>query len=219
MVRTSPEGYPMPQAPGKVVPGVGVNSLEQPEDDPDVDGDNVKVGSEETVEERSTDGTHAEDEDLKRVGVLGGETERCAVLVVHLVNVLVEGTVVECSMSKVVPGILEDEEEGDLGDDRGPGGEGNGVGSETKVFSHGMEAPDLMAKNDTSDGKYRVVWNDVFSTHLRQFDGEVTEQDSLGTLPHLSVGGDLGGLKLILAEHGHLVDDDPRDASTEVDDL
>lgn len=55
--------------------------------------------------------------------------------------------------------------------------------------------------------------------HLRQFDGKVTEQDSLGALPHLSVGGDLGRLELVLAEHGHLVDDDPGNTSTEVDDL
>ena len=57
------------------------------------------------------------------------------------------------------------------------------------------------------------------SAHLRQFDGEMTEQDSLGTLPHLSVGGDLGRLKLVLAEHGHLVDDDPWNTSAKVDDL
>lgn len=57
------------------------------------------------------------------------------------------------------------------------------------------------------------------TTHLRQFDGEMTEQDSLGTLPHLSVGGDFGRLKLVLAEHGHLVDDDPWNTSAKVDDL
>ena len=146
VVGAGPEGYPVPQAPREIVSGVSVDGLEQPENDPDVDGDDVEVGSEETVEERSTDGTGTEDEDLEGVSVFSSQTERCAVLVVHLVDVLVEGTVVECSVGKVVPGVLEDEEEGDLGDDGGPGWEGNGMGSETKVFSHRVEAPDLMVE-------------------------------------------------------------------------
>jgi hypothetical protein len=150
VVGAGPEGYPVPQAPREVVSRVSIDGLEQPENDPDVDGDDVEVGSEEAVEERSADSTGTKDENLERVGVFSSETERSAVLVVHLVDVLVEGTVVECSVSKVMPGILEDKEEGDLGDDGSPGWEGNGVGSETKVFGHRVEAPDLMGRRCTS---------------------------------------------------------------------
>lgn len=120
VIRAGPERYPVPQAPREIVSGMSVDGLEQPENDPDVDGDDVEVGSEETVEERSTDGTGSEDKNLERMGVFSSETERCTVLVVHLVDVLVERTVVERSMGKVVPSILEDEEEGDLGEDGGP---------------------------------------------------------------------------------------------------
>lgn len=56
---------------------MGLDGLEEAHDDPDVDGNDVESGlgkdglGEDGHEERATDGPAAEDEDLKRVGVLG----------------------------------------------------------------------------------------------------------------------------------------------------
>jgi hypothetical protein len=47
----------------------------------------------------------------------------------------------------------------------------------------------------------------------------MTQKHGLGALPHLGVRRHLGRLELVLPEHGHLVDDDPGNASSKVDDL
>lgn len=231
MIGPGPERQPVPQAPREVVTRMSIDGLEKSEDDPDVDRDDVKVRSDEAVEEGTADGAHTEDEDFEGVSVFGGESEGCRVLVVHLVDVLVERTVVECSVSEVMPGVFEDEEEGDLGDDDGPGWEGDGMRSQAKVFSHRMESPDLNEQYDQQYGQYqhhavthvcRSFHRDRTSatrTHLGQLDGEMTQEHGLGALPHLGVRRHLGRLKLVLPEHGHLVDDDPGNASSKVDDL
>jgi len=66
-----------------------VDSLEEAEDDPDVDGDNVQVLREEHVQKRAEDRARTEDEDLSRMGVFGRKAKRRRVLVVDFVNVLV----------------------------------------------------------------------------------------------------------------------------------
>ena len=70
VVGSSPEGENVTERPGEVVARVRVDCLEQPEADPDVDGEDVEVRSSETVEERSGDGPQREDQDFEGMGVL-----------------------------------------------------------------------------------------------------------------------------------------------------
>jgi hypothetical protein len=62
----------------------------------------VKILSEKAVEERTRDGSLSENEDFKRVGVLGGKTDRGRELVVEFMNVLVERSPVKASMGNVM---------------------------------------------------------------------------------------------------------------------
>ena len=71
------------------VAGVSVNSLEETEDDPCVDSNNVEVTSDSAVKDGASEGTGSKNEDLSRVGVFGSKTEGSGVLVVNLVDVLV----------------------------------------------------------------------------------------------------------------------------------
>ena len=71
------------------------------------------------------------------------------------------------TVGPVVPGILENEEDRDLvchGEDRREGGGSR----KAEVLRHGMEEPDL-----------------------REFDGEVRDEDELCALPLFSCGRDL----------------------------
>ena len=72
-----------------------IDGLEEAERDPDVDGEDVQVVRKVAVQDRPEDRTRAQDEDLRRVRVLGAQPERRGVLVVHLVDVLVEDAFVE----------------------------------------------------------------------------------------------------------------------------
>jgi len=117
VVGAGPERNDMLKRPWEIITRVRVDGLEKPQSNPHIDGDNMEVGSEIAVEEGSTDGTGAKDEDFGRVSVLGGETEGGAVFVVHLVDVSVERSVVQGLMSNVVEGILEDHEKQGLGED------------------------------------------------------------------------------------------------------
>lgn len=90
VIGSGPEREPVSERPGEVVSRVSVDSLEQSEGDPNVHGEDVQVVSEETVEERSRDGSLSENQDLQWMSVLGSETDGCAVGVVLLVNVLVQ---------------------------------------------------------------------------------------------------------------------------------
>ena len=81
------------------VAGVSVNSLEETEDDPCVDSNNVEVTSDSTVEDGASEGTGSENEDLSGVGVFGSKTEGSRVLVVNLVDVLVERAPVKSTVS------------------------------------------------------------------------------------------------------------------------
>ena len=78
---------------------MGINGLEETEGDPDVDGEDVQVVAEHAVEDGTEDRAGSEDEDLGRVGVLGGKTEWSGVLVVNLVDVLVERSPVKSTVS------------------------------------------------------------------------------------------------------------------------
>ena len=86
---------------------------------------------------------------------------------VDLVDVLVQRTPVHGAVHPVVPGVLKDEEDCDLVGHGPDGWEGDGS-LETTVLRHGVEEPDL-----------------------REFDGEVRDEDELCALPLLSCGRDL----------------------------
>jgi hypothetical protein len=72
VVGSGPEWQPVTKRPGEIVARVGVDGLEQTEGDPEVDGENVEILAEETVEEWSTQSTLSEDQDFERVGVFSG---------------------------------------------------------------------------------------------------------------------------------------------------
>ena len=114
VLSAGPEWQELVQGPWEVVAGVGVDSLEQSQDDPQTQCEEVQLTGVHDVEDWHTDGTETEGHGLSWVGVLGRETEWSGVSVVLLVDVLVEDSVVEESVGPVVPHVLEDEEQADL---------------------------------------------------------------------------------------------------------
>lgn len=126
----------------------------------------MKVAGEGNPDNGAADNTETEKHDLDWGGVLSGQTERGAVGMVHLVNGPVEGSVVQRAVEPVVPGVLHDEEDGDLHRHLPEGREGNPI-LETKIDSDGVEEPDL-----------------------GEFDGAVLEEDECGAFPLFSGGGD-----------------------------
>jgi hypothetical protein len=172
VLSAGPEGEEVVQAPRELVTGVGIDGLEQAEDDPDVDGEDVKILGDGDPQNGRSYGSETKSHDFDGRGVFGGESEGRRVLVVNLVHVLVQRAPVEGTVEPVVPGILHDEEDGDLVGHLGPGGEGN-AGLHAKVHAHGVEQPDL-----------------------GELDSEVTEQDQLGALPLLGGRGNLGLTKI-----------------------
>lgn len=93
MLGTTPEREDVVQAPGEVVAGVSVDGLMKTQGNPDIDGEDVQVVREVAIQERASNGAHSEDEDLERVRELGGEAERCAISVVQLVDLAIQGAV------------------------------------------------------------------------------------------------------------------------------
>jgi len=77
MVSTRPEGKDMLEGPGEVVAGVGIDSLEKTEGDPDVHGENVQVLGKVTVQQRSCNCSSAENHHFSGMSVFGCKTEWC----------------------------------------------------------------------------------------------------------------------------------------------
>ena len=128
---------------GRTVAGVRVNGLEETEGDPDVDRDDMEVVAERAVEDGAADRTSAEDHDLRGVRVLSREPERCRVLVVDLVDVLVERAPVQRLVHEEVEHVLKHEEEEDLGELLLPRREGHLPGRHAEVLRERVEQPDL----------------------------------------------------------------------------
>lgn len=195
MVGTSPDGEEVAQAPGEVVATVGVDGLEETQDDPNVHGDEVEIASDLKEENGRANNTNTEKHGLNGRGVLSSETERSRVGVVHLVNGLVERTVVQAAVKPVVPGILHDEEDGDLDGHLGQRGERNTI-VHAEVSSNRVEEPDL-----------------------RKLSGEMADEDNGSAIPLLLECRHLLVLDLELLEVGDLVHDDEGQAAAEVDNL
>ena len=164
---TGPERQDVAQAPGEVVAAMGVDGLEEAEDDPQVHSDEVELTRERDPEDGGTDDANAEEHDLDGRSILCGQAERSAVRVVKLVDGLVQRSVVQDSVKPVVPGILHNEEDGDVHGYLPGGGEGDAI-LHSEVGRDGVEQPDL-----------------------GELDGEVAQEDEGGALPLLLPGGDL----------------------------
>lgn len=74
---------------------MSIDSLEQPQNDPDVNSDNVKITSKCGVENGAGEGTSSKNEDFGGVGIFSSKAKGCGVLVVQLVDMLVEDTSME----------------------------------------------------------------------------------------------------------------------------
>lgn len=115
-----PTREPVMSRPREVVSRVSLNSLEQTESHPGEGGDEVEVAGGVAPHERTGNGSGAEDHDFDGVGVFCGEAEGCGPFVVKLVDVLVEGAVVEAAVGPVVEEVLKDKEQEDLECHLGP---------------------------------------------------------------------------------------------------
>lgn len=111
---SSPEWDEVVKRPWELVSGVSVDSLEKTEDNPDVHGDDMEVSSESTPDDWDTDGSETKSHNFNRRGEFSGDSKWGGVLVVEFVNTTVERTPVESTMEPIMPGILADEEDGDL---------------------------------------------------------------------------------------------------------
>jgi hypothetical protein len=69
VIGSSPEWEDVSKRPREVVSRVSIDCLTESESDPEVNGEDVKILSEEAVKEGTGDGTLGEDEDFEWVGV------------------------------------------------------------------------------------------------------------------------------------------------------
>jgi hypothetical protein len=74
----------------RTITAVRIDGLEEAKGDPDIDGEYVEVLREEAVNQRTENGSSPQNEDFRRVSVFSCQSERCRVLVVNLMNVLIE---------------------------------------------------------------------------------------------------------------------------------
>lgn len=86
MIGSGPKRDECPETPREVVAGMCVDSLEQPQTDPDVDGKDVKVLSEKTVEKWTRDRALSQDEDFEGVGILSRLRNQSIPITVYIVT-------------------------------------------------------------------------------------------------------------------------------------
>lgn len=192
---TSPDREEVAQTPGEVVATVRVDSLEKTEGDPGVHGEKVELASDGKEDDRAADNTNSEEGGFDGRSVLSGETERSRVGVVHLVNSLVQRTVVQSTVEPVVPGIFHDEAENDL-ESHLPHRRERHTVVHTEVGSDGVEEPDL-----------------------RKFGGEVADENNGGAVPLLLESRNLLLLNSELLEVRDVVHQHEGNAAAEVDEF
>lgn len=161
MVGSSPEGEEVAQAPGKIVAAVSVDGLEQSTDNPQVHGEEMEISGQRNPDDGSSDRSKGEKHNLNGRGVLGGQTERSGVGMVQLVDHLVKRAVMQSPVEPVMPGILHDEEKGNMEGHLANRREGDAE-AHAEVGRDGVEEPDL-----------------------RELDGEVAKENQAGTFPLL----------------------------------
>lgn len=121
MVSTSPDRQEMVKTPREFVATVGIDSLEQAQDNPGVHGENMQVTGDSTPEDRAADGPKAENHHFNRGSIFGSQTKGCGILMVDFVNGFVEWTPMKSSVEEIMPSVLHHEENCNL-ICHGPGG-------------------------------------------------------------------------------------------------
>ena len=142
MLGSSPEWKEVVKGPWELVSGVSIDGLEETENDPDVHGDDVEVSSEGDPDDWDTDGSKTKSHHFNGRGEFSGNSEWGGVLVVELVDATVEWAPVESTVEPIMPGILTNEENGDLVCDGLPCREWS-RGTDSEVLSQWVEHPDL----------------------------------------------------------------------------
>lgn len=227
MISTCPEGQEVVQAPWEFISTVGVNGLEQAQNDPDVHRQDMQITRHSTPQNGAADGAKTQDHDFDGRRIFRGQTKGRRVLVVDLVNGLVEGSPVQSTVGEVVPGILHHKEDGDLVCHGPEGGEGN-RGGESAELSHGVEEPAFALGSIFSGGSIETL----NLPDLGEFHGEMTQQDELGAVPLLlqrrhfalasvsevywAVSRETYPLNLVAIEQAPGIDKNPRQRPTEV---
>jgi len=196
VIGTGPEREDVLERPREIVSAVSVDGLEETEGDPDVHGEDVEVASAEDVENRTSDRCSTKDEDFSWMGVLSGEAEGSRVFVVNLVDVFVHGTPVEELMTEEVAHVFVDEEKRDLKGYILPSRERHLPGAHSETLSNWVKQP-----------------------NQGELDGKVGKEDTLCAFPLILGRRDLVWLELPPTKVRNGVDDDPRDATSEVDNL
>lgn len=146
VVGTCPERQEVVQAPREFVTRVRVDGLGKTEHDPHVHGQDMQVLGNGAPEDWRADGAQAKDHHLEWRSIFGGETKGSRVLVVNLVDVLVKRAPVQRTVRPVVPGILENKENGDLVG-HGQKRRERHTRFKTDKLRHGMEEPNLRQFN------------------------------------------------------------------------
>ena len=112
---TRPDGEPLGRGPGVLIAVVMLNGLvEAPEEE--------EVHAEDVIheDEGAKHGSKAEDQGLDGMGIFGSHANGDLELVVHLVDVLVPGSVMEETMDPVEVKVLNEEGKNGSKDDLGP---------------------------------------------------------------------------------------------------
>lgn len=225
VVSSGPDGQEVSQTPGEVVARVGINGLEQTQNDPHVHGDQMKVAGQRNPEDRAANSSNGEQHNLDGRGIFSSETERRRVGVVQLVDVLVKRAVVKGAVEPVVPGILHDEENGDLVGHLEPRWKGHTV-VHTEKSGNRVEQPNLRKLNCDMADEDEGGAVELFSPGgdfllLRTW--FVSSCSSSEPNMESEKGADRPGstyvLDLVLVEGGNSVDDNPWQAASEVDNL
>lgn len=195
VIGTSPNGKQVAQTPGEVVSGVGVDSLDKSQSDPDTNSKKVHVTEEISQKKRRANSTDTGEGHLEGVSILSSQTEGGSVLVVLLVNTLVKQLGVEGSVTPIVPSVLNKEEDEKLPRKSPERGKGGSV-SDVEELTHEME----------TENRYSL-------------DEDVGSKNILKTLKVLLTGGRAVFLDLVFAHRGYAVKDHPGKGATEVDTL
>lgn len=140
MVGAGPEWEEMMEAPRELVAAMRVDCLEQAQHNPDIHREDMQISSHSAPKNRAADSPKAQDHHLNRGGIFGSHAEGSRILVVDLVNGLVQGTPVEGTVRPVMPGVFQDEEDGNLVG-HFPHGRERNRSRNSEELSHGMEQP------------------------------------------------------------------------------
>lgn len=195
VVSTSPDRKEVVKTDRELVAGVRVDGLDKTQRDPHHDRQKVHVCAEIRQQKRRANRASASERDLERVGVLGGHAERRGILVVLLVETLVHELRVQNAVTEVVPGVLDEEQNGELP-------------------ANGHEARERRTVRDVEH-----VANEVEAKDRHGLDERVRNEDLLQAVKILLTRRRAVVLNLVLAHGRHRVEDHPRDRATKVHDL